>query len=154
MGKSQDVCLLLSQKRQLFEEYANVTRELTACDIDQIEEKIAARQEIAGRIDGTDAGIESACEGDPAFLNAARCRGDRPEEGEPLAAVFDLAREIRGIVERVGSVEEQVNERLRKERDQLAEKIKDSNRGMAANAARYFSGAQAGSKPYASFTKI
>ena len=94
-----------------------------------------------------DAALRELCaaeENGPAVWDAAMSRGDAGALEGALAEVYAAAQQQRAVMSRLRESEAQAMRRMKLEQDQLLEKIKSTNQGSAAKAARFYSAGAAG----------
>lgn len=142
MDCAEQVCGLLTERREWFLLYEQETESLLSCGIDEMPAHMQERDRLAAWVDDTGYRIEEACRDDPELLAAAFNRCDRGGLPEAIAQVYDCGQQVFQVINRIYKLEPMVLLRMQQERDKLEEKIKDSNRSPAAQASRYFSGAQ------------
>lgn len=140
MDNALKICELLADKKRLFSEYELETRAITDCDVDDVEAHVVRRQQLIVEIDGLDAQIEELCGDDKLLAEAVHNRCAHGELSKQQQQVFMAAQEVFAVASRVQTAEERALTRIREERDELQEKIRANNRGMEAQAAKYYGG--------------
>lgn len=142
MDSSEQICALLEEKYRLFLKYEKETDALLLCELEELETHMKGRERLVAQIDGLNRQISEACGGAKEIMDAVYNRCDRGGLPEALAQIYDRAQAVFQIINRIQQSEPLAEMRLRRERDALEEKIRDSNRSSAAQASRYFSGAR------------
>ncbi len=147
MRNLEEILRLMEIKRQLLRGIEDATQEMLACRREELPEQVKERQRFIDELERQDAALRELCaaeENGPAVWDAAMSRGDAGAlEGE-LAEVYAAAQQQRAVMSRLRESEAQAMRRMKLEQDQLLEKIKSTNQGSAAKAARFYSAGAAG----------
>lgn len=134
-----EVLRLLEEKRQLLCRVEDATQRMLTCSSAQLEELMRERERLVAELQKADAQMEELCRGQEdgqAVLDAAAGRGDA---AGPLTEVDQAAQRLRTVLSRLRESETQALLRLKQEQLEILEKIKATNQGGAAKAARFYS---------------
>lgn len=137
----------MEQKRQLLRSVEEVTQEMITCESVKLEELMTRRGQLVEALEKTDREMKELCrdqEDGPAVLDAAICKGDADRYAGAMAAIYRSAQGQRAILSRLRDSELQAILRLKQEQLEILDKIKSTNQGGAAKAARFFSVGSAG----------
>lgn len=142
METTNELCRILTQKREVFMRYENETAALLTCPIEEIEQHMNARQQLAGEVDGLDAHIAQLTQKNKDQQKELECaiknQCARHELSPNVKPVFDASQQIFAIIHRIQRMETNVEERVKYEQKMLLEKIKQLNRSSTAKASKYY----------------
>lgn len=138
MRETNEILLILSQKKELFQQFAVQADEICQVPMEEMEEHMAKRQEIIEKLQELDKQMEALCESagqgtDDAVHNRCDRSGLTPE----LGMIFDASMAVKAIVSRIVAFEPMVKDRIETEKELLMEKIESINTGALAAAKRY-----------------
>ncbi len=122
----------------LIKKYESKTRQLLDCDIDKISELVTSRDSILKRIGVLSNEILKYCGEESLAYKAFKNSCNRSELTDELKEVFDLRQEFNIYGARAYSMDPEIVERIKINRDMLLEKIKDNNSSSTAKAAKYY----------------
>lgn len=139
------ICAALTEKKELFSQYASCTEQLLQCDAESIEHYITKREVLANAIDKIDERIESFCTEarDTEQLHAAlRNSCEYITLAPELRCVFTLAQEVHGSMEQTRQIEPAICTRM----ETLREEARAQIAGMrnTPKITRYLKGMQIG----------
>lgn len=123
----QSICELLTQKKELFDAYAQATEAMLSCEIEHLEHYITKRSELIVLISEIDRNVEALCAQEPnpemtrAAINNSAEYDALPEE---LRAVFHAGQEVLGLVQSITNNEEAVRAHLLTLRDDCEKNIR------------------------------
>jgi len=135
-----EVLELLEQKRRQLLAIEDATQKMLTCPGSKLEELMKERERLVTELQKADARLEELCrdqEDGQAVLDAARGASGSPDG--PLAEVARAAGRLRTVLSRLRESETQAVLRLKQEQLEILEKIKATNQGGAAKAARFYS---------------
>lgn len=142
METTNELCRILTQKREVFVRYENETAALLTCPIDDIEQHMKARQQLADEVDGLDVHIaqltQKSKEQQKELELAIKNLCARQELSPEVQNVFDASQQIFAVIHRIQRMETNVQERIQYEQKMLLEKIKQLNRSTTAKASKYY----------------
>ncbi len=142
MSVMDEISALLEEKKALFEQYEELTRQMQICPAEELPSYTDKRGHLAQKIDKMDEKIYSLAQAQGEewaanFENAIRlkCRRSQlPEEFHPL---FDTAQVFFGIGNRIREKELMIVERMEEELEALTKQIKANNRSVSAQASKF-----------------
>lgn len=144
MEKIDAICALLCEKTEYFCQYEQATYHLLNDPIERLEEHLSTRERLIGSIDETDKRLDQLTGELGELAGKARlalqlgCK--RTELPDCLWPIFDKALSVFAVVNRIHQNEPLIADRLEEELEQLTQKIKQTNRSVSAQAARYGAG--------------
>lgn len=147
MYNSSEILKLTEEKQELLRRFEGITQEMITCPARLLEEYTDGRQSIIRRLEEIEGELAALCGEDEELLAAAqgmRLEEEVPEELVPLCAA---ARGCRAILSRMPESELQASLRLRQEQEHILDLIKNTNRGGAAKASRFYSTGAASGTP-------
>lgn len=130
---------LLQDKKALFIEFEQCTEEMLTCHTDSLEDILAQREQLIGKIDKLDEAMDRLAEGSRELQQAVKCQGCPGDFSPETQEVYAAAAQVQAVISRMTEVETQVSLRLRLEQERILERIKSTNRGAGAQAARFLS---------------
>jgi len=143
MVKIEEVVGILEEERKVLLDFEAVTQEMLTCGTERLEGMVRERQRLLERLQGLEEELAGLCgedtENGEAVFAAARGRGEPSEMQGELLEVYRKALELRAVLSRFPESEVQARMRVRLEQEKLLTKIKATNRGSAAKAARFYS---------------
>ena len=134
---------LLNEKESLFRLFETHTENMLDCSSELLKDNIDMREGLIEKIDELDFKIKSITdelEDGEIIQSAIKGRIDYSDLPEYVIPVFETAAKIRSIISRLPEVEIQVSMRLRVEQEHLLNLIKLNNKGVSAQAAKFYSG--------------
>ena len=137
----------LERKKKLFERYRELTARMLTCPEEEISVTAEHRQALCREIDAVDremeqAAAETGCPDE--VMKALRLRCRRSEVPEEYRFLFDRAQEVFAVANHVKVMEPEIVARLEDGLAVLEKKIRENNRSVSAQAARFTSGAVSG----------
>lgn len=140
MRNLEEILRLMELKRQLLRGIEDATQEMLVCREEELPEQVKTRQRFLDELVRQDEALRALCEKEPegrAVLAAAQ--GKAEELSEELEEVFAAGQQQRAVLSRLRESETQAMRRLELEKERLLGKIKNTNQGSAAKAARFYS---------------
>lgn len=119
----------LEQKKVLFQQYEECTKQMGACSFEDLENYITERAGLANQIDQLNREIDALCDmaEDPDLMrDAVANRGDYGDFPPQLLPVYDKASEIFICISHVYGLEPQIKARMDEERLRLLQKVRDN----------------------------
>lgn len=145
MCNPSEILKLTEEKRDLLRRFEAITQEMITCPARLLEEHTHQRQRIIDRLEEIEADLEEQCGEEQRIFSAAHGHVPAEELPEELAPVCAAAQESQAILSRLPESELQASMRLRQEQEHILDLIKNTNRGGAAKASRFYStGASSG----------
>lgn len=138
MSELSKITEIMEQKRRLLADIEDATQEMITCHSERLEELMIRREKLVAELKKADEELKKLCEGredGPAILDASLGKGDV----EAYPEIYETAQQHRAIFRRLRESELQAMLRLKQEQLEILEKIKATNQGGAAKAARFFS---------------
>lgn len=140
MKNFEEILRIMELKRQLLRGIEDATAEMLACGEEKLPDQVRERQRFIDELMRQDAAMQELCaahEKGEAVLAAAR--GDTDHLDEDLEEVFAAGQQQRAVMSRLRETEIQAMRRLEIEKERLLDKIKSTNQGTVAKAARFYS---------------
>lgn len=142
MNLIQAICDLIAEKKRAFIEYENHTQSILSCELEEIEAHVQRRQELVEQVQEADRKLEELCRSNPIdgslMLQAIQNKCDRAELPPQQLCIFDAAQEVFSVINRILNIETQASDRIHREQDALLQKIRETNNGTPAQAAKYY----------------
>lgn len=138
MSELSKITEIMEQKRQLLSSIEDATQEMITCHSQKLEDLMIRREKLVSELKKSDEELKKLCEereDGAAILDASVGKGDAGAYPE----VYGSAQQHRAIFRRLRESELQAMLRLKQEQLEILEKIKATNHGGAAKAARFFS---------------
>ena len=132
----------LQQKEACLIRFEQVTQQMLDCPIEQLEGLVLERQRQIDRVNQLDQEIDNLCQqaDEVALLqDVLQGRADVGRIPDHLKIVYQLVLRIRTVLSRVQESDLQAGIRLRIEQERILDRIKATNQGTRAKAARFFS---------------
>lgn len=143
MEKLDQVGSILGEELEVLISFEAATQRMLTCDTERLEEEMRQRDQLMERLQRLDKELAELCgeageEGEAVFA-AARGRGEPDAMPGELLEIYNKALELRAVLGRFPESEMQALMRLRLEQEKVLMKIKATNQGSTAKAARFFS---------------
>ena len=138
---------LLAKKKELFARYEQLTVQMLTCPIETLENLTIQRQKLCDRIDNLDKEMDQKAKELPdgqTVVQALRLKCLRNQVPDQYLDFFDKVQEIFAIANRVRQMDPEIAARLESEMAALTDKIKENNRSVTAQAAKFGSGITSG----------
>lgn len=138
---------LLEKKKELFAQYEQLTIQMLTCPIETLENLTIQRQKLCDRIDNLDREIDHQTKEIPngkTVIQALQLKCLRSQVSDQYLDFFDRAQEIFAIAHRVRQMDPEIATRVESELVALTDKIKENNRSVTAQAAKFGSGITSG----------
>ena len=133
---------ILQEKRQLLLHFEEITQQILLCPAEQLEEQVTERQKLIDLIDKLDERLAAFCRdgGEDGAALAALAKNEEiaaPPKGAEVL-LHEIA-DIRTVLSRLKESDIQAALRLRVEQERIIEQIKETNQGVTAKAAKFYS---------------
>ena len=127
---------ILQEKRQLLLHFEEITQQILLCPAEQLEEQVTERQKLI------DERLAAFCRdgGEDGAALAALAKNEEiaaPPKGAEVL-LHEIA-DIRTVLSRLKESDIQAALRLRVEQERILEQIKETNQGVTAKAAKFYS---------------
>lgn len=123
---------------ELMSKYEEITRKLIECEIDEILSLVDKRNDIALKISRLNNEILSCFDENSVEYMAYKNTCSRDELSDELKIFFDLRQTFYKFAVQIQSMNPEITERIKIEKDKLLKKIKDNNSGQTAKAAKFY----------------
>lgn len=133
----------LERKKKLFQRYRDLTERLLRCPEEELNVVMAHRQALCREIDAVDREMAQAAgesEDPEQVAKAMRLSCRRSQVPERYRFLFDRAQEVFALINQTRNLEPLIAERLEDRLQELTERIKETNRSVSAQAARFTPG--------------
>lgn len=151
MNASEQICELLDSVKEKLVRFEKETIEILSCDMEKIEghteNRVSITKEldvIFGQIDDICSTMENGAKIRKIIKNVSAFTDVAPEEEE----IFLKAQEIFSVLNRIKDSDIQAVDRINLEKEMLIRKIKQTNRGQEAKAAKFSVGTDDGGKKH------
>ena len=151
MNNTDKICSILNEIKLNLEKFEKETIEIISCDTENIEFHTQKRVDITKNIDGLFSQIDDICsqmkDGDE-IRKIIRNVSLFTEVSEDTEKIFMKSQEIFSVFTRIKDSDIQAVNRINLEKEILIKKIKETNNGQQAKAAKFAVGLDDGTKKY------
>ena len=151
MNDMEKICNLLDEIKNCLLNFEKETMDIISCNVEDIEKHTQNRVDITQKLDSLFGEIDSICEnmenGDDIkkmIRNVSLYTNVKKEEEK----VFLKSQEIFSVFTRIKDSDVQAVDRINIEKEMLIKKIKDTNNGQQAKAAKFSVGVDDGMKKH------
>ncbi|WP_099205328.1 hypothetical protein [Scatolibacter rhodanostii] len=132
-----EVLALLTEKKKLFSDFESITETMLFLQVDDLALSIEKRENLLQEIQGIDTKLHELCLHNQEINEALHHEGNANQLSPDAAKIYDMALNIKAIVNRVLKNEEPIRTHLDEEKQRLFDAMENLNKSGESVAGQY-----------------